>query len=111
MRSDLEVANADAAGLREELQRVERELREVRHVERLLRDDLKAGRVSQPDFEQRIENNNRLIAQILDFAILFRNSHAKVLHAAQDAWITPQLGSSQFERSRGISLVFHPDST
>ena len=83
VRSDLEVANADAAGLREELQRVERELHEVRHVERLLRDDLKAGRVSQHAYEQRIENNNRLIAQILDVAIHFRNSHAKVLHAAQ----------------------------
>ena len=83
VRGDLEVANADAAGLREELQRVERELREVRHVERLLRDDLKAGRVSQHDYEQRIENNNRLIAQILDVAIHFRTSHSKVLQAAQ----------------------------
>jgi autophagy-related protein 11 len=83
VRSDLEVANADAAGLREELQRVERELHEVRHVERLLRDDLKAGRVSQHAFEQQIESNNRIIAQILDVAIHFRNSHAKVLHAAQ----------------------------
>jgi autophagy-related protein 11 len=83
VRGNLEVADADAAGLREELQRVERELYEVRHVERLLRDDLKAGRASQHAFEQRIENNNRLIAQILDVAIHFRNSHAKVLHAAQ----------------------------
>jgi len=83
VRSDLEVANADAAGLREELQRVERELHDVRHVERLLRDDLKAGRASQHAFEQQIESNNRIIAQILDVAIHFRNSHAKVLHAAQ----------------------------
>ncbi|KAF8966554.1 autophagy-related protein 11-domain-containing protein [Flammula alnicola] len=83
LRGDLEVSNADAVGLREELQRVEHELREARHVERLLRDDLKAGRASQHDFEQRMENSNRLIAQILDVAISFRNSHVKALHAAQ----------------------------
>jgi len=83
VRGDLDVANADAVGLREELQRVERELREARHVERLLRDDLKTGRTSQHDFEQRIENSSRLIAQILDVAINFRNSHAKALHTAQ----------------------------
>jgi autophagy-related protein 11 len=39
--------------------------------------------VSQHAFDQQIESNNRLIAQILDVAIHFRNSHAKVLHAAQ----------------------------
>ena len=61
-----EVANADAVGLREELQRVEHELREAWHVERLLCDDLKAGRTSQPDFEQRFENDGSLLAQILD---------------------------------------------
>lgn len=92
VRSDLEVVNADAGGLREELRRVERELVEARHVERLLRDDLKAGRVSQHDFEQRIENNNRLIAQILDVAINFRNSHAKALHAAQTLGSHPGSG-------------------
>lgn len=92
VRSDLEVVNADVAGLREELRRVERELVEARHVERLLRDDLKAGRISQHDFEQRIENSNRLIAQILDVAINFRNSHAKALHAAQTLGSHPGSG-------------------
>lgn len=89
LRGDLEVANADAVGLREELQRVEHELREARHVERLLRDDLKAGRASQYDFEQRTEDNNRLIAQILEVAISFRNSHVKALHTAQSLNVHP----------------------
>ena len=89
LRGDLEVANADAVGLREELQRVTHELREARHVERLLRDDLKAGRASQHDFETRMEDSNRLIAQILDVAISFRNSHVKALHTAQSTAIHP----------------------
>ncbi|KAF9467733.1 hypothetical protein BDZ94DRAFT_1155481 [Collybia nuda] len=83
LRAEVEVANADAVGLREELQRIEHELREARHVERLLRDDLKAGQASQSDFEQRLEDSGRLIAQILDVAISFRNSHVKALTSAQ----------------------------
>ncbi|KAF6745385.1 hypothetical protein DFP72DRAFT_993114 [Ephemerocybe angulata] len=76
LRAEIEVANADAVGLREELQRVEHELRDAKHVERLLREDLKAGRASQSDFERRGEESNHLIAQILDVAINFRNAHA-----------------------------------
>jgi autophagy-related protein 11 len=90
-----EVSCADAVGLREELQRVEHELREARHVERVLRDDLKAGRASQSDFEQRLENSGRLIAQILDVAIAFRNSHVKALHSAQAMSTNPGSGSKQ----------------
>ncbi|CAA7264383.1 unnamed protein product [Cyclocybe aegerita] len=92
VRGELEVANADAAGLRQELQRVEHELREARHVERLLRDDLRAGRASQHDFEQRMEDSSRLIAQILDVAITFRNSHVKALHTAQAMSSHPNTG-------------------
>ena len=78
-RSQTELTNADAMGLREELQRVEHELREARHVERILRDDLTAGRASQSDYEHRLENSGRLVAQMLDVAIAFRNSHCKAL--------------------------------
>ncbi|KAJ6624249.1 putative peripheral membrane protein [Mycena sp. CBHHK59/15] len=83
VRSEMDLANADSLGLREELKRVERELREARHAERVLRDDLRAGRASQSDFEHRLENSSRLIAQILDVALAFRNSHVKALNAAQ----------------------------
>lgn len=78
-RSQTELTNADAMGLREELQRVEHELREARHIERILRDDLTAGRSSQSDYEHRLENSGRLVAQMLDVAIAFRNSHCKAL--------------------------------
>ncbi|KAG1745295.1 putative peripheral membrane protein [Suillus lakei] len=77
--SQAELTNADAMGLREELQRVEHELREARHIERILRDDLTAGRASQSDYEHRLENSGRLVAQMLDVAIAFRNSHCKAL--------------------------------
>lgn len=82
-RAQTEITDADAVGLREELQRVEHELREARHIERVLRDDLKAGRASQSDFEHRLESSGRLIAQILDVALAFRGSHVKALSTAQ----------------------------
>lgn len=82
-RSQADVTTSDAVGLREELQRVEHELREARHVERVLREDLRAGRASQSDFEQRLENSSRLIAQILDVALAFRESHVKALKATE----------------------------
>ncbi|EKM77300.1 hypothetical protein AGABI1DRAFT_122058 [Agaricus bisporus var. burnettii JB137-S8] len=83
LKAEVDVANADAVGLREELQRVEHELREARHIERILREDLREGQVSQSAFEQRLENSGRLVAQILDVAITFRDSHVKALSSAQ----------------------------
>lgn len=83
LRAEVDVANADAVGLREELQRVEHELREARHIERILREDLREGQVSQSAFEQRLEYSGRLVAQILDVAITFRDSHVKALTSAQ----------------------------
>ncbi|KAH6906808.1 hypothetical protein BKA70DRAFT_398779 [Coprinopsis sp. MPI-PUGE-AT-0042] len=83
LRAEIEVANSDASGLREELQRVEIELRDAKHVERLLREDIKAGRASQSDYERRLEDVSRLVAQILDVAISFRNTQVKALTAAQ----------------------------
>jgi autophagy-related protein 11 len=105
LKADIEVANADAVGLREELQRVEHELREARHVERILRDDLKAGRASQSDFDQRTENSTRLIAQILDVAICFRNSHVKALQTAQAMSSHP---ASKHANMLAESMTFSP---
>ena len=94
-RAQTEITDADAVGLREELQRVEHELREARHIERVLRDDLKAGRASQSDFEHQLENSGRLIAQILDAAIAFRGSHVKALATAQSLSSHPSSTSKQ----------------
>ncbi|ESK91982.1 autophagy-related protein 11 [Moniliophthora roreri MCA 2997] len=108
LRSELEVERADAVGLREELQRVEHELREARHVERLLRDDLKTGRASQSEFEQQLENGNRLIAQILDVALAFRVSHLKALHTAQS--ITSHPTSTSRQSATLADSVYSPDT-
>lgn len=103
-QSVADLANADAIGLREELQRVEHELREARHVERLLRDDLMAGRVSQSDFEQRLEESSRLVAQLLDIAIAFRNTHCKALSMLQTMAVHPNT-----KQSHGLAeSVFSP---
>ncbi|KAJ7266262.1 autophagy-related protein 11-domain-containing protein [Mycena rebaudengoi] len=83
VRSEMDLANADTLGLREELKRVERELREASRAERVLRDDLPAGRASQSDYSDRLENSSRLIAQILNVGLPFRTAHIKALNAAQ----------------------------
>ena len=103
-RSQTELTNADAMGLREELQRVEHELREARHVERILRDDLTAGRSSQSDYEHRLENSGRLVAQILDVAIAFRNSHCKALSLVHNV----STHSSSSKQTQSIESVFTP---
>ncbi|KAI0754446.1 hypothetical protein C8Q80DRAFT_1350248 [Daedaleopsis nitida] len=82
-RALADMANADAVGLREELQRVEHELRDVRRDERTVREDLRAGRASQADFEHRLEQSERLVAQMLDVALAFRNAHVKALSNVQ----------------------------
>ncbi|KAG6916954.1 hypothetical protein DXG01_004503 [Tephrocybe rancida] len=116
LRAELDVEKCDAVSLREELQRVEHELREAHHVERLLRDDLKTGRASQSSFEQRLEECSRLIAQILDVAISFRNSHVKALHSAQVMVAHPStskqssnLADSMFSTGMRHSIIGQPD--
>ncbi|GJE85510.1 ATG11 domain-containing protein [Phanerochaete sordida] len=95
-QAQCETARADAVGLREELQRVEHELREARHAERVLREDLRTGRTSQADYEQRLEESGRLAAQLLDVAVAFRQTHVKALHAIQamTSHPTPKAGVS-----------------
>lgn len=111
-RSQTELTNADAMGLREELQRVEHELREARHIERILRDDLTAGRSSQSDYEHRLENSGRLVAQMLDVAIAFRNSHCKALSLVHNLTSHPSSSSkhAQLAESTFTSIQRHGQS-
>ena len=90
---DSEIVNSDAVGLKGELQRVNHELRDARHIEQLLREDLGTGQLSQTTYEQRLEESERLIAQILNVAIQFRDTHTKALRAAQVMVVHP--GSSK----------------
>ncbi|KAF7377787.1 ATG11 domain-containing protein [Mycena sanguinolenta] len=119
LRIEMDVANADSLGLREEVKRLERELREARHAERVLREDLRAGRASQSDFEQRLENSGRLVAQILDVALAFRSAHVKALNAAQlmashpgtnaAARSSNGMAESGFSSSMRHSIISHLD--
>ncbi|KAF8627343.1 hypothetical protein AX15_004415 [Amanita polypyramis BW_CC] len=96
LKADLEVANSDAAGLRQELQRVEHELKDARHIERLLREDLRTGQLS----EQRLEESGRLIAQILNVAIQFRDTHVRALRAAQAMVVHPGSSKNQAQANQ-----------
>ena len=105
-RSQVDMVHADAQGLREELQRLEHELREAHHVEQVLRGDLRDGRASQSDYEQRLEDSSRLIAQLLDVSIAFRNSHVKAMTSAQ-ALVSHPI-SSKLSPNPAADPVFSP---
>ncbi|KAI0049190.1 hypothetical protein FA95DRAFT_921642 [Auriscalpium vulgare] len=92
--AQMEMKDADAAGLREELQRLEVELRDARQVESVLREDLRAGRASQSDYEAKVEQSNRLVAQLLDVSIAYRTAHFKAINLAQTATAHPSMSKS-----------------
>ncbi|KDQ58454.1 hypothetical protein JAAARDRAFT_176412 [Jaapia argillacea MUCL 33604] len=93
-RAQVDMTRADARGLREEVQRLEHALREATHVEQVLRGDLRTGRSSQSDYEHRLEESSRLVAQILDVAIGFRASHVKAMSTAQAVSTHPRLSTN-----------------
>ncbi|KAJ4473012.1 putative peripheral membrane protein [Lentinula aciculospora] len=109
-RSQLDVAHADTVGLKEELQRVEHELREANHTEILLREDLKSGRSSQSEYEQQLEDSSRLIAQILDVALAFRTSHIKAMSTAQTVALSAHPNSLKMhgQSSSMVDSTFSP---
>ena len=109
-QANVDLTNADAMGLREELQRVEHELREARHVERLLLANAEAGRVSHSDLEQCLENSSRLLAQMLDVAIAFRNAHTKALSMARAYTTHPNVkqGQNQGHPPHLVESAFSP---
>lgn len=111
-QANADMTNADAMGLREELQRVERELREARRIERLLLQDIATGRVAQSDLEQSLENSGRLLAQMLDVAIAFRNAHYKALSMVRAYTTHPNVkqgqGQHQGNHSHMVESAFSP---
>lgn len=104
-RTQTEVALADAKALREELQRVRVELRETRHAETALRADLRDGRASQSGYEQKLEENDRLIAQLLDVAIQFHSSHLKATATASALGSHPAPGKPQSTTNAADSII------
>ena len=104
-RGQAEVALVDAKALRVELQRAERELRETKHAEAALRADLRDGRASQSGYEHRIEESDRLIAQLLDVAIQFHNSHVKAAATALALSSHPTSGKPQSAGNAADSII------
>ncbi|KAI0032877.1 putative peripheral membrane protein [Vararia minispora EC-137] len=92
--AQLEMREADAQGLREEMDRLRRELREAQTIEGVLREDLKNGRVSAAEFENKLEQSNQLVAQLLDVAIAYRTAHFKALNVATVAVSHPAISRS-----------------
>jgi autophagy-related protein 11 len=89
-----EMKENDDVSLREELQRVECELQDARHVENALRGNSRAGRVPQWELEQKVEEAERLVAQLLEISIAYRTAHFKALTVAQVAISHPSLSKS-----------------
>ncbi|KAI0249631.1 autophagy-related protein 11-domain-containing protein [Lactifluus subvellereus] len=81
----VEANEADAAGLRADLQRVERELRDARHVQNVLREDVQAGRASQSELGHKLAKANQSVAQLLEISIAYRTTHFKALALARAA--------------------------
>lgn len=92
--AQVEMKDTDSVRLREELQRFERELRDARNVESVLREDIRAGRVSLSEYEHKVEAAERLIAQLLETSIAYRTAHFKALTVAQAAISHPSLSKS-----------------
>ncbi|KAH9061060.1 putative peripheral membrane protein [Lactarius vividus] len=92
--AQVEMKETDSVRLREELQRFERELRDARNVEGVLREDIRTGRISQSEFEQKVEAAERLIAQLLETSIAYRTAHFKALTVAQAAISHPSMSKS-----------------
>ncbi|KAI9507608.1 putative peripheral membrane protein [Russula earlei] len=90
----VEMKEVDGVILREELQRLERELEDARQVENVLREDIRAGRASQSEFEHKVEEAERLIAQLLETSIAYRTAHFKAQSVAQAAISHPSITKS-----------------
>lgn len=105
-RADIDILHADIAGLREEQQRTEHELGEAKHNERVLRNDLSDGRASQSDFERKISDRDRLVAEILDVAIALHDSSTKAVAILQPLSVHP--GATARGNSLADSVLFSP---
>jgi len=90
LRSQNTILQADLSSLREELKRTSHELSISTQAENLaqqtentLRAELNFANNALVQVEGKLERTERILAQVFDVAIAFRNSHAKALAQAQ----------------------------
>lgn len=81
--SKVEMLQADQNGSKEELQRMSHELQASAQLEATLRAELIFANNAILHNEHRLEREEHLLAQALEVAIAFRNSHAKAMASAQ----------------------------
>ena len=79
----VEMLQADRNGAKEEVQRMGHELLTSAQLEATLRAELTFANNAILHNEHRLERGEHLLAQALDVAIAFRNSHAKAMASAQ----------------------------
>ena len=79
----IEMLQADQNGAKEELQRMSHELQTSAQLEATLRAELTFANNAILHNEHRLEREEHLLAQALEVAIAFRNSHAKAMASAQ----------------------------
>lgn len=79
----IEMLQADQNGAKEELQRMSHELQTSAQLEATLRAELAFANNAMLHNEHRLEREEHLLAQALEVAIAFRNSHAKAMASAQ----------------------------
>lgn len=82
-QTENEALQADVSGMKEELQRATHELQHATQIENTLRAELSFANTASSLLEQKQERAEHALAQALDVAIAFRNSHAKALASAQ----------------------------
>lgn len=92
--AQLETKEADASSLQEEMERLRRELRDAQNAQSILREDLLRNRAFAAGFENKLEQANRLVAQLVDVAIAYRTAHFKALNIATAAVSHPALSKS-----------------
>ncbi|KAF8314918.1 hypothetical protein DL93DRAFT_2079518 [Clavulina sp. PMI_390] len=81
--AELDVRKADLEGVREELQRGQHELAEAEQLQSALREEVVKGRAKQDDLTRKLTAADRLLADMLDMAVGFRDTNARLLHSTQ----------------------------
>jgi autophagy-related protein 11 len=98
--SELEVCKADLKGVREELQRMQQETAGMADLNEALRDELIKSRTANDDQARRLTALDHLLADMLDVAVSFRDTNARLFSSVQKT-----LSQSARQASKHISSL------
>ena len=80
---ELDVSRADVAGLREELQRAQHEVSDAQELERMLREELARVKDKVDEQARRLTSTDHLLANMLEIAVSFRDTDARLMASIQ----------------------------